>query len=238
MCAVPQKGPLVEFKSPPRVCQTSQQRAASICVPIGLKQLIERAVTSLVPRPPLAHPCDMTAGAEEPSVPKEVRETLIDELDRRFRRPLVKYFEKRIRENYDVDDLVQEVFIRLSHRDSLDDIDFLEAYVCEIAANVMRDRLRKRTVRHASDHQSLEKSELPTNDFSPERVLQGRQLLDRALQALLELPDRTREVFVLRLYEGLKQEQIAASLAMSVEGVRFHLRRAKEHIARALEQDA
>jgi RNA polymerase sigma factor (sigma-70 family) len=85
----------------------------------------------------------------------------------------------------------------------------------------MRDRLRKRTVRHASDHQSLEKSELPTNDFSPERVLQGRQLLDRALQALLELPDRTREVFVLRLYEGLKQEQIAASLAMSVEGVRF-----------------
>jgi RNA polymerase sigma-70 factor (ECF subfamily) len=180
----------------------------------------------------------MTSGAEDPSVTKEGRETRIDELDRRFRRPLISYFEKRIRENYDVDDLVQEVFIRLSHRETLDDIAFLEAYVFETAANVMRDRIRKRAVRHADDHQQLEKSELPTNDFSPERVLQGRQLLDRAFQALLELPVRTREVFVLRLYEGLKQEQIAASLSMSVEGVRFHLRRAKEHIARALEQDA
>src|SRR6266702_2496831 len=147
---------------------------------------------------------------------RNAHETLIDELDRRFRRPLVSYFEKRIWESYDVDDLVQEVFIRLSHRDTLDDINFLEAYVFEIAANVMRDRIRKRVVRRASHHEPLEKCELPTNDFSPERVLQGRQLLDRAFEALLALPERTREVFVLRLYEGLKQEQIAASLSMSV----------------------
>jgi RNA polymerase sigma-70 factor (ECF subfamily) len=53
---------------------------------------------------------------------------------------------------------------------------------------------------------------------------------------LLELPARTRQVFVLRLYEGMKQEEIAASLQISVETVRFHLRRAKEHMARGLEQ--
>lgn len=178
----------------------------------------------------------MTAAAENPSVPRDVREALFGELDRRFRRPLVSYFEKNIRERYDVDDLVQEVFIRLSHRDTLDDIDFLEAYVFETAANVARDRIRKRIVRHASECIPLEKCELPTNDFSPERVLQGSQLLDRAFQALLALPERTREVFVLRLYEGLKHEQIAASLSMSIEGVRFHLRRAKGHMARAVEQ--
>jgi RNA polymerase sigma-70 factor (ECF subfamily) len=178
----------------------------------------------------------MTLGAEDPSVPKENREPLIDELDRRFRRPLVNYFEKRIRESYDIDDLVQEVFIRLSRRETLSDIEYLEAYVFETASNVMRDRIRRRIARHASDHRPIEECELPTDNFSPERVLQGRQLLDRALQALGELPDRTREVFVLRLYEGLKHEQIAASLKMSVEGVRFHLRRAKEHIAKALQQ--
>lgn len=208
-------------------------RFRPIMVPVRLK-----GEPGLVRRLRQAHPWPMTVGAQNASRSKEAHETLIDELDRRFRRPLVNYFEKRIRESYDVDDLVQEVFIRLSHRDRLDDIDFLEAYVFETAANVMRDRIRKHLVRHASDHRPLEKCELPTNDFSPERVLQGRQLLDRAFQALLELPERTREVFVLRLYEGLKQEQIAASLSMSVEGVRFHLRRAKEHMARAVEQDA
>jgi DNA-directed RNA polymerase specialized sigma24 family protein len=162
----------------------------------------------------------MTSGANKPSGPKERRSTAIDDLDRRFRRPLVSYFEKRIRERYDVDDLVQEVLI------------------LQTAANVMRDRVRRQAVRHADDHAPLENCELPTNDFSPERVLQSRQLLEKALAALRGLPARTREVFVLRLYEGLKHEEIANSLNMSVEGVRFHLRRAKAHLAKALEQDA
>lgn len=157
-------------------------------------------------------------------------------LDRRFRRPLTSYFEKRIRESYDIDDLVQEVFIRMAHRPTLDHIESLEGYVFQVAANVIRDRVRRRAVRHAADHDPLENCELPTNDFSPERVLQGRQLLDRALGALLELPARTRHVFVLRLYEGMKQEEIAESLQISVESVRFHLRRAKEHMARGLEK--
>ena len=46
-------------------------------------------------------------------------------LDRRYRRPLTSYFEKRIRESYDIDDLVQEVFIRLAHRPGFDDIEYL-----------------------------------------------------------------------------------------------------------------
>jgi len=157
-------------------------------------------------------------------------------LDRRYRRPLTSYFEKRIRESYDIDDLVQEVFIRLAHRPNFDNIDYLEGYVFQVAANVIRDRVRRRAVRHASEHDPLDNSELPTNDFSPERVLQGRQLLDQALDALLELPARTRDIFVLRLYEGMKQEEIATSLQISVESVRFHLRRAKEHVARRLEK--
>ena len=160
---------------------------------------------------------------------------LVDQ-DRRYRRPLTSYFEKRIRESYDIDDLVQEVFIRLAHRPNFDNIEYLEGYVFQVAANVIRDRVRRRAVRHAAQHDSLDNCELPTNDFSPERVLQGRQLLDRALEALLELPARTRHVFVLRLYEGMKQEEIATSLQISIESVRFHLRRAKEHMARNLEK--
>ncbi|MBM0103788.1 RNA polymerase sigma factor [Steroidobacter sp. S1-65] len=186
-----------------------------------------KQVASSVPVAPAAEAAaDPTANATE---------TLVH-LDRRYRRPLTSYFEKRIRESYDIDDLVQEVFIRLAHRPNFDNIEYLEGYVFQIAANVIRDRVRRRAVRHAADHDSLENSELPINDFSPERVLQGRQLLDRALGALTELPARTRHVFVLRLYEGMKQEEIAASLQISVETVRFHLRRAKEHMARGLEK--
>lgn len=158
-------------------------------------------------------------------------------LDRRYRRPLVSFFEKRIRESYDVDDLVQEVFIRLARRSGFEDIERIEGYVFQTAANVIRDRLRRQAVRHAGEHDPLDSSELPADDLSPERVLQGRQLLDCALQALQELPARTRHVFVLRRYEGMKQEQIAAHLCISVSGVRLHLQRAQAHLALRLGRD-
>jgi RNA polymerase sigma factor (sigma-70 family) len=164
--------------------------------------------------------------------------SLLTDLDRRYRRPLVAYFEKRIREAYDVDDLVQEVFIRLAHRSQLEDINYLEGYVFQVAANVIRDRLRRRLTRHAADHDPIEESLLPTDDFSPERVLQGRQLLTQAIGALEELPARTRQVFILYRYEEMTQEQIAAHLGLSLSGVRFLLRQAKAHLARRLEQDA
>jgi RNA polymerase sigma-70 factor (ECF subfamily) len=164
--------------------------------------------------------------------------SILTDIDRRYRRPLLTYFEKRIREAYDVEDLVQEVFIRLAARSSLENVEFLDGYVFQTAANVIRDRLRRRTTHHASEHDSIEDSVLPTDDLSPDRVLQGRQLLDQAIAALYELPTRTRHVFVLYRYEEMNQEQIAAHLGLSVSGVRFLLRQAKAHLARRMEPDA
>ena len=46
----------------------------------------------------------------------------------------------------------------------------------------------------------------------------------------------TRRVFVLRRYEGMRHEEIAAHLGMSVSGVRFHMDKAKAHLARRMEQ--
>jgi len=77
---------------------------------------------------------------------------------------------------------------------------------------------------------------LPPNDLSPERVLLGAEQLARAISALEELPENTRRVFVLRRYEGMRHEEIATHLGMSVSGVRFHMEKAKAHLARRLEQ--
>jgi RNA polymerase sigma factor (sigma-70 family) len=162
----------------------------------------------------------------------------LTDLDRRYRGPLVNYFEKRVREAFDVDDLVQEVFIRLTYRSELQPIENLEAYVFQVAHNVIRDRLRRRATRRAAQHDGLENTPELTDDFSPERVLIGRQLLIRVIEGLEELPARTRQVFVLAQYEEMRQEDIAAQLGLSISGVRFLLRQAKAHLARQLEQEA
>jgi RNA polymerase sigma factor (sigma-70 family) len=172
------------------------------------------------------------------SIPATVGDdvTFLADLDRRYRVPLIRYFGKRIREAYDVDDLVQEVFIRLVRQAAIESVEQIDSYVFQTAANVIRDRARRHAARHHRDHDALSECDLPTNDLSPERVLLGTEELNRAVAALEELPDNTRRVFVLRRYEGMRHEEIAAHLGMSVSGVRFHMEKAKTHLARRLEQ--
>jgi RNA polymerase sigma factor (sigma-70 family) len=162
--------------------------------------------------------------------------TFLADLDRRFRVPLIRYFGKRIREAYDVDDLVQEVFVRLVRQAALESVQQIDSYVFQTAANVIRDRARRHAARHHREHDELSESDLPTNDLSPERVLLGTEHLARAVAALEELPDNTRRVFMLRRYEGMRHEEIASHLGISISGVRFHMEKAKAHLARRLEQ--
>jgi RNA polymerase sigma factor (sigma-70 family) len=170
------------------------------------------------------------------SAPAGTGEAFLANLDRRYRVPLIRYFAKRIRETYDVDDLVQEVFIRLVRQAAIESVQQIDSYVFQTAANVIRDRARRQAARHHREHDELSESDLPTNDLSPERVLLGAEELERVIAALQELSESTRQVFVLRRYEGMRHEEIATHLGMSVSGVRFHMEKAKAHLARRLEQ--
>jgi RNA polymerase sigma factor (sigma-70 family) len=175
---------------------------------------------------------------ERPTVdpPTGDGEAFLADLDRRYRIPLIRYFAKRIREAYDVDDLVQEVFIRLVRQATIESVQQIDSYVFQTAANVIRDRARRQAARHHRQHDELSEGELPTNDLSPERVLLGAEQLERVIAALDELSESTRQVFVLRRYEGMRHEEIARHLGMSVSGVRFHMEKAKAHLARRLEE--
>jgi RNA polymerase sigma-70 factor (ECF subfamily) len=166
------------------------------------------------------------------------RTTELAELAARYGSVLKRYFEKRLRVTADVDDLVQEVFVRLAHRPDLASIERIDGYIFQVAANILRDRARRQAARRVSLHDSYDDELHSTEEFSPERVLLGREQLARLIAALNELPAQTRHVFVLSRFEGMKQNEIAAHLKLSVSGVAFHLARAKVHLAKALGGDA
>jgi RNA polymerase sigma-70 factor (ECF subfamily) len=133
---------------------------------------------------------------------------------------------RRVRDRTEIDDMVQQVFERLLKRGDVTGMDRLSGYVFQTASSVLADHGRRRRSRHADAHDEFDESAHGDVDFSPEHVLLGRERLARATAILLELPERTRVIFVLRRLEGMKYLDIAARLGISVSAVEKHMERA------------
>lgn len=159
---------------------------------------------------------------------------VLDALARRYTAPLTKYFAKRLGASADVDDLVQEVFVRLANRADIAAIDGIEAYVFRAAGNILKDRHRRQTARHAADHQPIDEDHHGRVEISPERVLIGKDSLERVESALMVLPERTRDIFVLRFLEELSVAEISRMIAMTPRGVDYHLAKALDHLSKVL----
>lgn len=134
--------------------------------------------------------------------------------------PLRGYFFKRVREPADVDDLVQEVFVQLLRRSSGEPIERVQQYLFQVAANVLRDHLRRRQTRHLDEHEPYDEEQHDfSTDISPERVLLGEDAIERVATALQRLPQRTQDVFFLRAVDRCKHKDIARRLGVSLSTV-------------------
>jgi len=165
---------------------------------------------------------------------KPSRGTGLEALARRYRLPLQRFFERRVRNHDDVPDLVQDVLMRLARLGDLSTIDQPEHYVFRTASSALRDKARRDTARHLLDHDEFNPEIHGGSDFSPERVYQGRLALTAVSAALRSLPEKTRDIFVLRVFEEQKTAQVAEALGLSTRSVELHYAKALAFLAAAL----
>lgn len=155
----------------------------------------------------------------------------IELIVRRHEDALRRFVISRIGRTADVDDLVQEVFVRFARREPGQVIERLEAYLFQAASNLIRDRARRHQVRRVSGTE-VESASRPAAPHSPEQLLIDRETLAQVRQALADLPERTRHVFLLYRVDGLRHQDIADALSMSVSTVEKDVRRAMAHLTR------
>jgi len=158
------------------------------------------------------------------------------DLNARFARPLRSFFRKRAYNDQEAEDLVQEVFLRLAAREPAASMDHAEAYIFQMAANLLRDRARRYSTRSAADR-AMQADANSFEEISPERVLLGKQRLALLERVLGELPERTRVVFLLHRFEEMKYAEIARRLEISVSSVEKHMMEAMRQIRIRFECD-
>jgi RNA polymerase sigma factor (sigma-70 family) len=154
------------------------------------------------------------------------------ELDARFRRPLMKFFLRRVRHVAEAEDLTQEVFARALSSGELGSLQRADRFLFTVATNLLRDRHRAH-LRHTPVSSEVASEPVgPVEDRGPERVLQGYESLGEVLTVLDELSERTRDIFILFRLENMKQRDIALAFGITVKAVEKHVLKAVTHLAR------
>ena len=99
---------------------------------------------------------------------------------------LRRYFMKRA-SAAEAEDLVQDVFLSMQARGIGAQIDNVEGYLFRTAANVLVRR-RQRQTWDWDRHAALDEAPELSDELSPERVLMGKEAVDRLVGALSDLP--------------------------------------------------
>lgn len=148
----------------------------------------------------------------------------LDQLTRRFRPVLMAYLLRRLHNHAEAEDLTQEVFVRLAAQERLE-MQKPEGYIFQIAANLLRDRSRRNRVR--SDYrEDLARSEGGVDTLDPLRIAADREELALIRAAIADLPERTRNIFILNRLENVDRRVLADSFGVSLSTVDRELARA------------
>ena len=143
---------------------------------------------------------------------------------------LRRYFEKRV-SPAEAEDLVQDVFLSMQVRGGGESIENVRGYLFRVAANVMA----RRRYAYPSLGRPLEAADERVEELSPERVLLGKEALDRLLDAMESLPPRARQALLLHRFEEANYAAVARRMGITVSAVERLITRALRHVAAELE---
>jgi RNA polymerase sigma-70 factor (ECF subfamily) len=134
-----------------------------------------------------------------------------------------------------VDDLTQEVFVRLFRRvGTLRDAQALDSFAIGVTARVIRKELTARWIRRWL---TLKPSnEVPVVSVGPPDF-EAREVLARLWKLLDKVPPRERTLFVLRYIEGLEVKEVAEATGTAFGTTKRRLARAHRRVMKLLGRD-
>jgi RNA polymerase sigma factor (sigma-70 family) len=170
---------------------------------------------------------------------RQIAEVIAEERPR-----LRSFIRRRVPNESDVEDLLQEVFSKLveAHR-LLMPIDYVTGWLFRVARNRITDLFRKKRPENftdlavADEDGELHELEdlLPSPDAGPEALYLRSLLLGELESALAELPGEQREVFVAHEVEGRSFKELSAESGVSVNTLLSRKRYAVLHLRRRLQ---
>ncbi|WIO73775.1 RNA polymerase sigma factor [Porticoccaceae bacterium LTM1] len=168
---------------------------------------------------------------------KEERKQLLARMFREHGQVLRAFLLARMGDSPDVDDIMQEVFLRLSRMEDIDgrlSHEFREnrSFILTIANNLVVDLSRSKVIRrrYQQSEQGLDGEKQV--EATPEIIADYRERLEQVERAILSLPPVWRKAFVMNRFKHLSYRQIAVEMGVSPRSVEKYIGHALAKIRR------
>jgi RNA polymerase sigma-70 factor, ECF subfamily len=157
----------------------------------------------------------------------------------KYHRRVGRLLTRMVRNQEDIEDVVQETFIKAYRAigNFRGDSAFY-TWIYRIAINTAKNLLvtqgrRPSTLRESNedDNETFEDNAALSNIDTPESLYQTKQIGEAVNEAMAELPEELRSAIVMREIDGLSYEEIAEAMDCPIGTVRSRIFRARESIA-------
>src|SRR5215203_4287305 len=148
---------------------------------------------------------------------------IVSQIWNESRNRIKSFIAKRIDNEADVEDVLQEVFFKIHQRiKELKDPDKLYSWVFQIARNAIIDYYRQRKIVVDSSEEVLNQIAVePTENDVEEEVLNWLEPM------VGDLPEKYQEALLLTDIQGLTQKELSERLDISLSGAKSRVQRAR-----------
>lgn len=128
--------------------------------------------------------------------------------------------------------MVNDAFVRFARTEAVNTgkVGDPEAFLQQVAKNVLRDRARAAFHRSVVD---IDPDDRPSGGADPVANLEARDMLGRMQRTLDRLPPKTRAIFMAHRLEGATYAELANKYGLSVKGIEWHMSNAIALLHRA-----
>ena len=161
---------------------------------------------------------------------------------RRYGSNLFRFIRGRVRSEEEAEDILQDVWVQLSRLSNLEEVESISAWLYQVARNRITDTYRKKDTESLEElafedeDGNLDFNEILLSDSqSPEDAFFKEIFWDALMQALDELPENQRQVFVWNELEDLTLQEIADKTNQNLKTIISRKRYAVQHLRQRLQ---
>jgi RNA polymerase sigma factor (sigma-70 family) len=137
---------------------------------------------------------------------------------------LKKFLGRFLPVQQDIEDVAQEAYLRAYVAEQRQSIEQPKAFLFRVAKNLALTRLSRKCRRITDYIEEAGKSVVVDTSPASDEELEAQQCFGLYCEAVAALPEKCRQVFLLRKVHGLSHREIAERLGLSISSVEKYLR--------------